>query len=240
MVQEFIASHPASPNIEGGDDAEASVETEEQPTLPGAYTLTPRGDVDDIDDLQRDLNDISEIIQKGCGCHCKCFEFIPVPKILDHVLTLEEMEKETKEAHIISKIIPIESVSRCSETSSKRKRCHLYFNSSKVCKAAFEVLFDIKKGTRKRMQSHVCERGVEPRVHGLTGRRPSNAFSHDVIKNAVQFLLNYALEEGLQQPSPLRGRPGLVPISCPSTSPSTEFTEVMLSPATNKILSMSA
>jgi len=216
-----MASLPASPAVvnddDDDDDDDGGGGHHSSSNINADPRPTPRGDADgdDMDDPQRDLSMVRDAIRKGCGCHLNCFSTIPEAKILDNILTMREMVKETKEAYILSKMIPIESASRCSEKSRSRKRCYLYNASQKICKTAFETIFDIKKGTRKRMQSHLCERGIEPRVHGLTGRRPSNAFSHDVIKKAVHFLINYAVEEGLPQPAPLRGRPGLAPIYLP-------------------------
>ena len=168
VVRAFNASLPASPAVFNDDNDDDDDDGHHSSSNINADPRPfPRGDVDgdDMGDPQRDLSMVRDAIRKGCCCHLNCLSTIPEAKILDNILTMREMVRETKEAYILSKMIPIESASRCFEKSRSRKRCHLYYASQTICKTAFEIIFDIKQGTQKRMQSHVCERGIEPRVH---------------------------------------------------------------------------
>ena len=49
--------------------------------------------------------------------------------------------------------------------------------------------------------SHLNENGFVPRIHKNKNRRPGNAFNFEDLKNAVNFIQNYADEFGLPQPN---------------------------------------
>jgi hypothetical protein len=121
------------------------------------------------------------------------------------------MTKNEKEMLIMGTLEKISSDIRCKE-DRKRSRYEYFFDGEKVCLETFLVVFDIKDRQLRNIKHHMEEHGAQPRVHGHTGRRAPNAFPPDVIKDAVQYILSYANEEGLPQPSALRGRDDEAPI----------------------------
>ena len=126
--------------------------------------------------------------------------------------------KEEKEMYIMGTIDKVAlDDKRCKDSERKRIRWGYAYEGKKVCRNAFLLIFDIGRRTLESILKHVSEQGVVPRVHGLTGKSSNNALPKEVIKDAVQFLVNYAVEEGLPQPAPTRGRDGVLPIYLPAS-----------------------
>jgi len=145
VVRTFMASLPASTAVVNDHDDDDDDDHHHHHHHNSLYINanprpTLRGDADeeDMDDPQRDLSMVRDAIRKDCGCLLNCVSTIPDAKILDNILTLSEIIKDTKETYILSKTIPIESVSRCSKQSRPRKRCHLFYASQKHSEADAE------------------------------------------------------------------------------------------------------
>ncbi|XP_053392297.1 uncharacterized protein LOC128554982 [Mercenaria mercenaria] len=195
----------------------ASVQTDTAGDEHNDDTHLNQTDEFDEDDPQRDLATIKHKLQEGCGCKLCCFKGVTVGVVLDNILRMREMSKDNKELFVMGNLREKLGTDRCKEGERQRVRFEYNFQGKTVCQKAFCLIYDMGKSTVKRIQKHISTKGVGPRVHGLVGRRPSNAFSSDVIKDAVQYLINYAIEEGLPQSSPPRGRDESPPIYLPAS-----------------------
>ncbi|XP_053376640.1 uncharacterized protein LOC123565268 [Mercenaria mercenaria] len=127
------------------------------------------------------------------------------------------MSKNEKEMLLMGTLKRIGDNSRCKNKERTRQRYDYYFDGKTICQESFSFIFDTKHKTLRNILAHMKEHGTEPRVHGHTGRRAPNAFAPDVIRNAIQFLINYASEVGLPQPAAPRGRSDEPPIYLPSS-----------------------
>ncbi|XP_053375897.1 uncharacterized protein LOC123531691 [Mercenaria mercenaria] len=168
-------------------------------------------------DPQSDIDDVSTKINTGCPCKRNCYLNFTVDRIQTHILSLREMSKNEKEMLLMGTLKRVGDNSRCKNKERTRQRYDYYFDGKKICQEAFSFIFDTKHKTLRNILAHMKEHGTEPRVHGHTGRRAPNAFAQDVIRNAIQFLINYASEVGLPQPAAPRGRSDEPPIYLPSS-----------------------
>lgn len=170
----------------------------------------------DTDDPQSDIDNLEDIYYSGCGCSKNCFQQFTLCRIQENILSLREMAKNEKEMFIMGTLKKIGMDGRC-KGERKRIRYEYIFEGIRVCQQSFFVIFDTKERTLKNITKHMREHGVEPRVHGHTGRRAPNAFSLDTIRDVVMYLLNFASEVGLPQPAPPRGRQEEPPVYLPSS-----------------------
>ncbi|XP_052250406.1 uncharacterized protein LOC127857785 [Dreissena polymorpha] len=74
-----------------------------------------------------------------------------------------------------------------------------------VCRQTFLLLYCLSVDKLKALQKHVREKGVVPRVHGNTGRKPAHAISYDDVLCVVRFIQNTSNERGIPQPAAPRG-----------------------------------
>ncbi|XP_062575096.1 uncharacterized protein LOC134237029 [Saccostrea cucullata] len=88
----------------------------------------------------------------------------------------------------------------------KRTKYTYTFQEQTICRKAFEFIYDVKEYTLDSLQKHLQSQGITPRVHGNKGRKAPNAFKFEEVKNAVQYLINYASQHGIPQPAGTRGR----------------------------------
>ena len=159
---------------------------------------------------QDDLN-LKTKLEEGCDCSKKCTQNIPFQEVRDHALRLTEMTKGEKEIYIMARLNAktARSSDACRErTDRKRTRYEYMFQGREICRAAFLIVYDIGEFALKALIKHLQENGLSPRVHGNTNKRPSNAFSFEVVHKVVQFIQNYAEEYGLPQPASTRKETG--------------------------------
>lgn len=83
----------------------------------------------------------------------------------------------------------------------KRKRYTYFFGNKEICRGSFLFAYGVGSKYVKNIVSHMNENGCIPRTHKNKNRRPSNAFCFDDLKNAIDFIQNYAEEFGLPQPN---------------------------------------
>ncbi|XP_053392666.1 uncharacterized protein LOC123542687 [Mercenaria mercenaria] len=168
------------------------------------------------EDPQCDINNVKTIYDSGCKCTKNCFSNFTFSQIESNILNVREMTKSEKEMLIMGTLKRIISDARC-KGNRKRSRYEYVFEGVTVCHETFLVVFDIKDRQLRNIKHHMEEHGAQPRVHGHSGRRAPNAFPPEVIKDAVQYILSYANEEGLPQPAAPRGREDEAPIYLPSS-----------------------
>ena len=83
----------------------------------------------------------------------------------------------------------------------KRRRYAYYFKNREICRGSFLFVYGVGSKYVKNIVSHLNENGFVPRIHKNKNRRPGNAFNFEDLKNAVNFIQNYADEFGLPQPN---------------------------------------
>ena len=230
LLSVFGLNDPTAPNqvasqasLSHGSDNDSDGEVDEQIELQTRVNtfLTEQGDSNHAagnseDDPQFDLDKLDSIYDRGCSCSKNCYLQFSIEEIRSNIYNLREMSKTEKELVIMGTLKKVGTDSRCRSGERKRVRFDYIFNGMKICHDAFLVIHDIGVWTLKALTKHIKEKGIQPRVHGNFGRKPPNAFSHDAVKDAVQYLINYAAEEGLPQPAAPRGRAETAPIYLPS------------------------
>ena len=152
-------------------------------------------------------------LRSVCGCANECFKQFQEKDIIDHIWLIRDLEKNEKELQIMTVLQSVGVHSSETRRGDRKRSVYQYrFNSKKVCRNAFLVLYDIHDFTLRSLITHIHEHGVTPRVHGNKGRRPKHALSFDDVKRVVTYLQTYAEEQGMPQPAAPRGRADIPPI----------------------------
>ena len=165
-------------------------------------------DGDDLDgNGDSDIDALRDKVKNACTCKSEnCLKDIAFSEIRDSVLTTNELSRDERDMYIMGKLSCVgHGLKTQRGKERKRKRYAYYFRGSQICKGAFQLLYGVSAKYVKNMIAHMNENGSVPRVHRNTNRRPSNAFSFDELKRAVDFISNYADENGLPQPA-VRGK----------------------------------
>ena len=154
-----------------------------------------------------ELNTIKQTCKWGQQCFSKFQESV----ILNHVFNVREMEKDVKDLYIM------DSFSIAGSSSTRNGiRSHNSFNyrfkNVKICRSAFQSLFDVGKKSLTNLLKHYSANGAVPRQHGNRGRKPKHSINFDDVQRVVNFILGYADEHGLPQPAAPRGRDDEPPI----------------------------
>lgn len=85
--------------------------------------------------------------------------------ILDHIFNVREMEKDVKDAYVMGFINTATSpFSR--KGSRSRNSYHFSFKHEKICRSAFQSLFDVGKKSLSNILKHYSEKCAVPRQHG--------------------------------------------------------------------------
>lgn len=75
----------------------------------------------------------------------------------------------------------------------------------RICRKTFLFLHGIGEFRLRAIKASYLSQGMVPRVHGLTGRVPSNAFVLEDIMNIVKFILQYAESNAILLPGRVPG-----------------------------------
>ncbi|XP_062578888.1 uncharacterized protein LOC134240830 [Saccostrea cucullata] len=103
---------------------------------------------------------------------------------------------------IMGKLSCIGDGSTTQSGNERKRRKYAYnFRNKEICKGSFLLVYGVGSIYIKNIVSHLNQNGFVPRIHKNKNRRPSNAFSFEELKNAVDFIQNYAEEFGLPQPN---------------------------------------
>ena len=97
--------------------------------------------------------------------------------ILNHVFNVKEMEKDVKDLYIIGSV----SIAGSSSTRS--------FKNVKICRSAFQSLFDVGKKSLTSILKHYSANGAVPRQHGNRRRKPKHSINFDDVQRVVNFIL---------------------------------------------------
>ena len=90
----------------------------------------------------------------------------------------------------------------------KRKRhpnSSFTYKSLPICKTMFLQLYGISDFRFRSLKEHYEEKGIAPRIHGNTKKLPSNALSHEHVKDIAAFISNYAEENAIVLPDRVSG-----------------------------------
>lgn len=157
-------------------------------------------DNDDNGDEEEDsIRTVKEKVNRGCGCHFKCYEKFQIKEIIDHIFTMRELNKDEKEMYIMGKL---KSKSTGYDLIDKKRRRYMYnYDDREICKHAFLLIHDIGEKRLKNIAHHLKQNGPIPRSHGNKGRKPNHALKFDDIKKVVNFVLRYGEENGLPLPA---------------------------------------
>lgn len=157
-------------------------------------------DNDDNGDEEEDsIRTVKEKVNRGCGCHFKCYEKFQIKEIIDHIFTMRELNKDEKEMYIMGKL---KSKSTGYDLIDKKRRRYMYnYDDREICKHAFLLIHDIGEKRLKNIAYHLKKNGPIPRSHGNKGRKPNHALKFDDIKKVVNFVLRYGEENGLPLPA---------------------------------------
>lgn len=144
------------------------------------------------------------MIKKGCKYEKQCFDNFSTQEIVDHIYSIRVLEKSEKEVMIMTTLnhFGFRPKPKCPR---KRVKYMYTFRSQQICRSAFQIVYDVKEHTLDSLQKHVQTHGATPRIHGNKGRKAPNAIKFDEILNVVQYLQNYATQNGIPQPAGPRG-----------------------------------
>ncbi|XP_062609447.1 uncharacterized protein LOC134271226 [Saccostrea cucullata] len=165
----------------------------------------------------QDENDCSEnfcIARAGCTCSKNCLDNFSIEQLTDHIYSIRDLEKAEKEIMIMTSLNQFGFGKKLSNPRKRTKYTYT-FQEQKICRKAFEFIYDVKEYTLDSLQKHLQSQGITPRVHGNKGRKAPNAFKFEEVKNAVQYLINYASQHGIPQPAGTRGRDTEPPVFLP-------------------------
>jgi len=165
----------------------------------------PGNDTSDSDtDKENDL----------CDCGKQCLEFFSKERLRDNELNILEIEKNERELLIMG---ALQYDTEGKSGKRKRARVTYTFQGVRVCRTAFKHVFNVGDRSLKNIMKHIKENGLVPRVHGNTGRRPTKSLSYADIKQAVDFVCNYAQLNGIPMPAAPKGGTGDAPVYLPAS-----------------------
>lgn len=183
---------------EEDQEEDQQADQEEDPEDDENFPLSQGSNPDEM------LAEIRQHWQNGCKCENLCIRHMKVLDIYKHTLDMRALDKGEKDMYIMGKL-NVKSVSPTTRHGN-RKRVNIRYiiNGLSVCQFTFLVYHDIKGKQFRTIREHLVKNGVCPRIHGNTGRRPAHAIQFQDTRNIIQFLQNYASDNGL----PLAAAPG--------------------------------
>ena len=138
-------------------------------------------------------------------CSCKlnqgqsCSTQFMVDELQNVRLGFMELTREELDVAILAKLScgmhlsALTSRSRKkAQTERKAQRTDFYFHGSRICRDTFKFIHNISQDKLTNLIKHYKEKGVQPRVHKNSKRRPPNALKLEETRAAVDFILNYA------------------------------------------------
>ncbi|KAH3891653.1 hypothetical protein DPMN_015758 [Dreissena polymorpha] len=121
------------------------------------------------------------------------------------MLDVQALETQEKELSILALLKVPDTERNCKGEKRLRIRPTFRVNGMVVCRQTFLLLYCLSVDKLKALQKHVREKGVVPRVHGNTGRKPAHAISYDDVLRVVRCMQNTSNERGISQPAAPRG-----------------------------------
>ena len=124
-------------------------------------------------------------------------------------------------------------VSNSSDNENTRRRTrkqihfsYMYkFDGKGIFREVYKILFDIGEKRLTNILKHMKAYGAVPRTYGNKEKKPQNALSFQDIKKVVQFIINFAEENGIPLPAAPRGRQTRHPLTPPPLFSSTPLSQ---------------
>lgn len=148
-----------------------------------------------------DIQSLKEKVLTSCSCGKNCLDSVPLDDIQNSILALRELSREERDMFIMGKLSCNSNSCTQRGKERKRKRYTYFFRNKEICRGSFLFAYGVGSKYVKNIVSHMNENGCIPRTHKNKNRRLSNAFCFDDLKNAIDFIQNYAEEFGLPQPN---------------------------------------
>lgn len=146
-----------------------------------------------------DIQSLKEKVLTSCSCGKNCLDSVPLDDIQSSILALRELSREERDMFIMGKLSCNSNSCTQRGKERKRKRYTYFFRNKEICRGSFLFAYGVGSKYVKNIVSHMNENGCIPRTHKNKNRRSSNAFCFDDLKNAIDFIQNYAEEFGLPQ-----------------------------------------
>ena len=139
---------------------------------------------------------------------------MPELDIYQHVLDMRALDKGEKDMFLMGKLCSFQMA----PGGVKKKRYSYVVGEIAVCQKAYLLYHDLGEKQLCNLSAHVKEHGITPRRHGNTGRSPAHAIKYEDTRRLIQFLRNYATENGMPLAAAPGGSTGSPPILLPAKS----------------------
>ena len=184
-----------------------------------------------MDDIEEERK-VKEYAQNGCTClqggSGPCCRMFSESHYQEYRSYCFEMSKGELDMLIIGQISCLTNTSDLTRHSTHHRhklaeRQHAFsqlrHKGLPVCLNTFIFLHTIGIKRYKNLKKHVKEFGVVPRQHGLTGRKPHNAFTLNDTKRIISFIINYTEKHGVSLPGriPAFKRDDVLVLPCSTT-----------------------
>ena len=104
----------------------------------------------------------------------------------------------------ISSGIHLSETTMCSKRNSQRERkttrTHFFHHGHPVCIYTFCYIHSVSRVRLSNLTEHYKTNGPIPRSHGNSKKLPSNTINMEQVKSAVQFIVNFAEDHGINLP----------------------------------------
>ena len=163
-------------------------------------------------------NEIEMKMNSGCECTgSNHYQNLDAVMVYDHILSMRELTKAEHDLYLMGKLQLTVKPSGSVTADVKRKRYAYYFNGHEVCKKCFLYVHNVGEKRLKNLIKYVSTEGITPRRHRNIGKKPKHAMLYEDASRIVNFLVEYARENGFPQPAAPRGRDNHPPLILPAS-----------------------
>ncbi|CAC5414299.1 unnamed protein product [Mytilus coruscus] len=161
---------------------------------------------------------INALFAYDCNCTKNCFTKLSTfrEQAYDVSLSVREFTKAERDIYLLSKLENLEITDLVFRGGKiERKRYRYSFQGVEICEFTWRNVYNIGWSEFKSLKQHLNENGVNPRSHGLSGRKSNHGHSFEVTENTIKFIKRYADEFGLPLPPAPRATENTPPILLP-------------------------
>ena len=155
---------------------------------------------------------ISTFMSFGCGCSKRCSSQFSTEHVISVRASCAELSNSELDMAILGQLMASVNTSQAVSTAGRhkedeRKKAYTSFShqGKPVCTRMFNFLHDVGSKRLKNLKRSLTEKGLTPRVHGNSKRKPSNALSYSSTEVVVRFLFSYTEQHALQLPGRIPG-----------------------------------
>lgn len=195
-------------NIQNSDsDIESDGESSDDNSTPTENV--PLDQFDSLSSHSLEIAKQNEFEAKGCSC-VRLYHGKPCSGVVDwqELINYREscLEKTKDELDMIVKIQLFHNrnsgVTTDKLKARERNRQSYFFHGHQICRDTFAFAHGVHYKTVDRIAKSLDDNGLNPRVHGNTGKAPKHALTITDVNNIKSFLNLYAHQNGV----PLPGR----------------------------------